>query len=99
MKKLFLSSILILWVIFCHAQSYSRIRNYMELDYTRTEKIGVSENVAFEFRNNRSHAFSFGYHLGKQQHYFNLAYQIALFQDSRKRVLFVENRYLYRLFP
>ena len=99
MKRLLLTLPLVLGMVFAQAQGFSRLRDYVEVDYTRTSKWSLSENIAMEFRNNRGHAFTFGYHLGQHRHDFNLAYQIALFQDSRERLLFVENRYLYRLFP
>ena len=98
MKRLLLTAFIVMAVLSTSGQSYRRIREYVEMDYSRTSGITVSNNLAFDYRNDRGFSFTGGYHFGIHKHFLNLAYQIALFEDSHNRVLFIENRYLYRFF-
>lgn len=98
MKRLFITAILALMAFGAQAQSYGRSRFNTEYDYTRALKSDLTCNFATDFRNDRGHGFTLGYKVGSERHFVNLAYQIALFDNSKGGTLYVENRYLYRYF-
>ena len=91
-----------------HAQGYTRERFLLEGDYTRAGGFEPSAVLACDFsmrnelypsNNYFEHAFSLGYKVGPDKHFFNLAYQMGLNVDwNHDGTLYIENRYLYRRF-
>ena len=101
MKRLFLTTIILLVSLGAYSQSYLRNRFNAEIDYSRTARTDLTCSFALDTRNENGHGFTFGYKLGSDRHFFNLAYQIALFDDFsglNEGTLYLENRYLYRYF-
>ena len=83
---------------YIRTMEYLRGRSFVEGDYTRTAGFEPSLVVAFDFQKDSGHGITMGYKLAPDQHAFNLAYRFALF-NAGKGWFYVENRYLYRLFP
>ena len=95
MKRLFITAFLFLMAVGAHAQ----IRTYMEYDYNRTETSRGNFVVASEFQMAKNLHLDLGLQVGTQSRYaLNVAYQLDLL-NAKKGTLYLENRYLYRLFP
>lgn len=95
MKRLFLTAILFLTVVGVQAQQF---RAFTEYDYNRTEQSRGNFAIASDFQLAKNIHFDLGFQVGTQNRYaLNLAYQLSLF-DTQKGTLYLENRYLYRLF-
>ena len=96
MKRLFLTTILFLTVVGVQAQ---HLRAFTEYDYNRTEQSRGNIAIATDFQLAKNIHFDLGFQVGTQNRYaLNLAYQLNLL-DTKKGTLYLENRYLYRLFP
>ena len=96
MKRLFITLFLVLSVFVARAQN---IRAYAEYDYNRTEHSRGNFVVASDFQLANNFHLDLGLQAGTQNRYaLNVAYQIDL-TKGKKGTLFLENRYLYRLFP
>ena len=96
MKRLFFTTILFLAVVGIQAQ---QLRAYAEFDYNRTEQSRANFVVASDFQLAKNFHLDLGLQAGTQNRYaLNLAYQINLL-ECKKGTLYLENRYLYRLFP
>lgn len=96
MKRLFITTLLILSVFAVRAQ---HLRAYAEYDYNRTEHSRANFAVGADFKLADNLHLDLGLLAGTQNRYaLNVAYQIDLLKASTG-TLFVENRYLYRLFP
>lgn len=96
MKRLLLIAILFLTVAVVQAQ---HVRAYTEYDYNRTEQSRGNIAIASDFQLAKNIHFDLGFQVGTQNRYaLNLAYQLNLL-DTQKGKLYLENRYLYRLFP
>lgn len=96
MKRLFFTIILLLLVFGAYSQHISA---YTEYDYNRTERsrgnVAITSNIAI-YRNIN---LDLGLQVGTQNRYaLNAAYQIDLLKTGHS-TLYLENRYLYRLFP
>lgn len=95
MKRLLIIALLFSTVIGAHAQ----IRSYVEYDYNRTEGSRGNFAIASEFQLARNFHLDVGLQVSTKSRFaFNLAYQIDLLK-SEKGTFYLENRYLYRLFP
>ena len=96
MKRLFITAILFLTAIGAQAQ---HLRAYTEYDYNRTNGSRGNFAIASDFQLAKNFHFDLGFQLGTQNRYaLNLAYQMDLW-NAQKGTLYLENRYLYRLFP
>ena len=96
MKRLFLTLLMVLSVFVAKAQD---IRAYAEYDYNRTEKSRANFAIASGFQLADNMHLDLGLQVGTQNRYaFNVAYQLDLLK-AKTGTLFLENRYLYRLFP
>ena len=96
MKRLFIILILVLSVFAAKSQN---IRAYAEYDYNRTEHSRGNFVVASDFQLADNLHLDFGLQVGTQNRYaLNAAYQLDLVKTGRG-TLYLENRYLYRLFP
>lgn len=96
MKRLFLTAILFLTVVGVQAQNF---RAFTEYDYNRTEQSRGNFAVATDFQLAKNVHFDLGFQEGTQNRSaINLAYQLNLL-DTKKGTLYLENRYLYRIFP
>ena len=84
------------------AQGFVRERLLLEGDYTRAGGFEPSMVLALDARMPNEHGFTFGYKVGPDKQFFNLAYQITLNNPYENRirgnVFYIENRYLYRYF-
>ena len=99
MKRLFLTTIIVLASCCAYSQSYLRTRFNTEIDYSRTAQTDLTCSFAADYRTEKGHGLTLGYKLGSDKHFFNLAYQIALFKDfTGDKTFYIENRYLYRYF-
>lgn len=98
MKRLLLTTIIVLAACCAYSQSYVRARFNTEIDYTRTAKTELTCSVSTDMRNERGHGLTLSYKMGSDRHFFNLAYQIALLDNSKGGTFYIENRYLYRYF-
>ena len=97
MKKVFITFALLLFAVMAKAQW--TLQTYGEYDYTRTS--GSSGSLALKA--NYQFADNFNMGLGYQvttlnRHSINLQYQVNLLK-AKSGTLYLENRYLYRLFP
>lgn len=99
MKKPLIIFLVLFASIGATAQSFNKLRFYAEYDYSRTAKSDLSCVLAHNCRNNDGHGIDFGIKIATSRVFFNFGYQIALLEDYQNRLLYVENRYLYRLFP
>lgn len=96
MRRLFITTLLVLSAIFAKAQ---HIRAYGEYDYNRTEKSIGNFVVAADFQLAPNFHLDLGLQASTQNRYaLNIAYQVDLLKTG-KGTLFLENRYLYRIFP
>lgn len=99
MRKVLLLSFLVLAAVFSQAQGFLRERFLLEADYTRAGGFEPSTVLAFDCRMSNEHGLNYGFKFGPDKTFFNLAYQIALFEGWNNEGLFyLENRYLYRRF-
>ena len=97
MKKAILTLGLLLFAMAARAQW--TLQTYCEYDYTRTE----GSSAAFALKGNYQLADNFNIGLGYQgttmnRHSINLQFQVDLLK-AKSGTLYLENRYLYRLFP
>ena len=97
MKKVFITLGLLLFAFAARAQW--TLQTYGEYDYTRTS--GSSGSLALKGDCRMADNFNLG--LGFQattlgRYSLNLQYQVALLR-AKSGTLYLENRYLYRLFP
>jgi len=97
MKKTILTLGLLLFAMAARAQW--TLQTYCEYDYTRTE----GSSAAFALKGNYQLADNFNIGLGYQgttmnRHSINLQFQVVLLK-AKSGTLYLENRYLYRLFP
>ena len=97
MKKTILTLGLLLFAMAARAQW--TLQTYCEYDYTRTE----GSSAAFALKGNYQLADNFNIGLGYQgttmnRHSINLQFQVDLLK-AKSGTLYLENRYLYRLFP
>lgn len=99
MKKTFFTFLLVFAAMGISAQSFNRLRINTEYDYSRTSKSDLSCMLANSCRNNQGHGVDLGIKIASRRVFFNFGYQIALREDYRNRLFYIENRYLYRLFP
>ena len=99
MRKVLLICFLVLAAIGAQAQGFLRERVLVEGDYTRAGGFEPSIVLAFDARMPSEHGLNYGFKFGPDKIFFNLAYQIALFNKTiGTNVFYVENRYLYRYF-
>ena len=95
MKRLFLTFSLFWMAFVAHAQ----IRSYIEYDYNRTEHSIANFVVASDFQLANNFHLDFGLQASTRNRYaLNVAYQMDLLK-AKKGTLYLENRYLYRLYP
>ena len=96
MKRLFITAILFLAAIGAQAQ---HLRAFTEYDFNRTNGSRGNFAIASDFQLAKNFHFDLGFQIGTQNRYaLNLAYQMDLW-NAKKGTLYLENRYLYRLFP
>lgn len=96
MKRVIIAALLFFTAIGAQAQ---HLRAFTEYDYNRTERSRGNCAVAHDFQMADNVHLDWGFQIGTQNRYaLNLAYQIDLLK-ARKGTLYLENRYLYRLFP
>ena len=96
MRRLFITAILVLSAFIASAQ---HVRAYAEYDYNRTDKSMANFAIVSDFQLASNMHLDLGLQANTQNRYaLNIAYQIDLLK-TKKGVLFLENRYLYRLFP
>ena len=97
MKRLFITLFLVLSVFVARAQN---IRAYAEYDYNRTNGSLTNFVVASDFYMADNLHLDLGFEASTLNRYaLNLAYQMDLMRVPKKGILYLENRYLYRLFP
>ncbi|MBO6027036.1 MAG: hypothetical protein J6P73_07305 [Bacteroidales bacterium] len=95
MKRLFITAILALSAFVSSAQ---HVRANLEYDYNRTEKSRINSVVAADFQLADNLHLDLGLMAGSQSRCaLNVAYQLDLVKRENS-TLFLENRYLYRLF-
>lgn len=96
MKRLLLTAFIVLTAFMANAQ---HCRAYSEFDYNRTEGSRGNFVVASDFQLADNFHLDLGFQAGTQNRYaLNLAYQLDLLK-AENGGLYLENRYLYRLFP
>ena len=96
MKRLFIFTFLIALAVGSQAQE---IRSYVEYDYNRTEQSIGNLAIASGFQIAPILHLDLGIQASTRNRYaLNVAYQIDLVKASKGK-LYLENRYLYRLFP
>lgn len=96
MKRLFILTFLFLSVFTANAQ---HIRAYAEYDYNRTEHSRANFAIGSDFQLADNFRLDVGLLAGTQNRFaLNVAYQIDFAKVSTGK-FFLENRYLYRLFP
>lgn len=96
MKKLLITAFFVLSAFIANAQ---HLRAYTELDYNRTERSRGNFAIAYDFQLANNMHLDMGVQVGTQNRYaLNVAYQLDLLKAS-KGTLYLENRYLYRIFP
>ena len=95
MKRLFITAFLFLMTVGAHAQ----IKSYLEYDYNRTEQSTGNFAIAYDFQLANNLHLDLGYQANtRNRHALNIAFQIDLLKVE-KGTLYLENRYLYRIFP
>lgn len=83
----------------CGVQAQWSLRTYAEYDYTRTSGSTGSLAVFGDCQLRDSFRMSFGLKASLTQPYaFNMMWQSDVY-EGKKGTLYIENRYLYRLFP
>ena len=100
MKRLLLTSFLLLIIYGANAQlvkSMQSIRSYLEYDYNRTAQSTGGFVVAADFQMAKNFHLDVGAKASSHYYALNLAYQLDLV-NSTKGKLYLENRYLYRLY-
>jgi hypothetical protein len=96
MKRLFIIAILVLSSFVANAQ---HVKAYTEYDYNRTQKSRANFVIGSDFQLADNMHLDLGLLAGTQNRYaLNVAYQLDLL-NGKRGTLFLENRYLYRLFP
>lgn len=96
MKKLLITAFLVMLAFLAQAQ---HLKTYAEYDYNRTEQSRGNFVIASNFLLADNFHLDLGFQVGTQNRYaLNLAYQIDLL-DADNGTLYLENRYLYRIFP
>ena len=96
MKRLFITAFLVLATFIANAQ---HIRANAEYDYDRANGPRGNFVVASDFQMADNLHLNLGFQAGTQNRYaMNVAYQLDL-KKFKNSTLFLENRYLYRLFP
>ena len=96
MKRLLFTVTLVLSAFIANAQ---HIRAYAEYDYSRAEQSRGNFVAASDFQLANNIHLDLGFQTSTQSRYaLNVAYQIDLLQ-AKKGTLFLENRYLYRIYP
>lgn len=96
MKRLFIILFLLVLVLGAKAQT---LRAYGEYDYNRTEQYIGNFVVATDIEMDENFHLNLGFQGSTRNRYaLNAAYQITLL-DASNGMLYLENRYLYRVFP
>jgi hypothetical protein len=97
MKKLLIMTAMLLLAFTASAQW--TLRTYGEYDYTRTSGSSASLALIGDYRMAKNFNIGLGYQgTTLNRHAINLQYQVDLLQ-AECGTLYLENRYLYRLFP
>ena len=97
MKKVLITLGLLLFAFVARAQS--TLQTYGEYDYTRTSGNSASLALKADYQLADNFNIGFGYQgTTLNRHAINLQYQINLLK-ANCGTLYLENRYLYRLFP
>ena len=97
MKKTILTLGLLLFAMAARAQW--TLQAYGEYDYTRTSGSSASLALKGDYRLAKNFNIGLGFQATTLSRYsINLQYQVNLFQ-TKSGTLYLENRYLYRLFP
>ena len=97
MKKTILTLFMLLFALMARAQW--TLQTYAEYDYTRTSGSSASLALKADYQLADNFNIGFGYQGATQnRHAVNLQFQVALLK-AKSGMLYLENRYLYRLFP
>lgn len=96
MKKLILIFGLLLVAFVARAQW--TLKSYCEYDYTRTSGSTAALAVLGDYQLADNFNIGLGYQTNFSRHAINLRWQTKLLQ-AKSGTLYLENRYLYRLFP